>query len=89
MGLVYIPAYIYHKNQPNVGKYTIHGWYGWLKRTLAYSWGWRLELYKSYISYKPETQIIDEGPDEGPLVQEGGYQFCDFDILKHVPIKLI
>ena len=19
---------IYHKNQPNVGKYTIHGWYG-------------------------------------------------------------
>ena len=23
-------AYIYHKNQPNVGKYTIHGWYGFL-----------------------------------------------------------
>ena len=22
-------AYIYHKNQPNVGKYTIHGWYGY------------------------------------------------------------
>ena len=21
-------TYIYHKNQPNVGKYTIHGWYG-------------------------------------------------------------
>ena len=21
-------AYIYHKNQMNVGKYTIHGWYG-------------------------------------------------------------
>ena len=21
--------YIYHTNQPNVGKYTIHGWYGW------------------------------------------------------------
>ena len=20
--------YIYHRNQPNVGKYTIHGWYG-------------------------------------------------------------
>jgi len=20
-------TYIYHKNQPNVGKYTIHGWY--------------------------------------------------------------
>ena len=23
-----ISPYIYHKNQPNVGKYTIHGWYG-------------------------------------------------------------
>ena len=21
-------TYIYHKNQPNVGVYTIHGWYG-------------------------------------------------------------
>ena len=21
-------TYIFHKNQPNVGKYTIHGWYG-------------------------------------------------------------
>ena len=21
-------TYIHHKNQPNVGKYTIHGWYG-------------------------------------------------------------
>ena len=24
-------TYIYHKNQPNVGKYTIHGWYGYVK----------------------------------------------------------
>ena len=24
-------AYIYHKNQTNVGKYTIHGWYGYTK----------------------------------------------------------
>ena len=23
-------TYFYHKNQPNVGKYTIHGWYGLL-----------------------------------------------------------
>ena len=23
-------TYIYHKNQPYVGKYTIHGWYGYL-----------------------------------------------------------
>ena len=21
-------TYIYHTNQPNVGKYTMHGWYG-------------------------------------------------------------
>ena len=27
MGLVTFP-YIYHTTQPNVGKYTIHGWYG-------------------------------------------------------------
>ncbi len=26
--MVYIYTYIYRKNQPNVGKYTIHGWYG-------------------------------------------------------------
>ena len=23
-------AYIYHKFQPNVGNYTIRGWYGWV-----------------------------------------------------------
>ena len=23
-------TYIYHKNQPHVGKYTIHGWYGYV-----------------------------------------------------------
>ena len=23
-------AYIYHKNQPNVCKYTLHGWYGYI-----------------------------------------------------------
>ena len=27
MGLVFIYTHIYHENQPNVGKYTIHGWY--------------------------------------------------------------
>ena len=28
--MVYLPTFTiqYHKNQPNVGKYTIHGWYG-------------------------------------------------------------
>jgi len=27
-------AYIHHKNQLNVAKYTIHGWYGWGKKNL-------------------------------------------------------
>ena len=27
-----ILTYIYHKNQLNVGKYTIHGWYGYFYR---------------------------------------------------------
>ena len=30
-------TYIYHKNQPNVGKYTIHGSYGWCWKT--WTWG--------------------------------------------------
>ena len=29
MGLVYLP-YIYHKNQPNVGKYKIYPWILWV-----------------------------------------------------------
>ena len=28
MRMVYFPIYIYHKNQLNSGKYTVHGWYG-------------------------------------------------------------
>ena len=27
-----IVTYIYHKSQPNVGKYTRHGWYGVLNQ---------------------------------------------------------
>ena len=38
-------TYIYHKNQPNVGKYTIHGWYGiWGKNTQPF--GCREHLWK-------------------------------------------
>ena len=39
MGSMYgIFTYMYHKNQPNVGKYTIHGWYGaWLHDDKSYS----------------------------------------------------
>ena len=28
MGMV-VFTWIYHKNQPNAGKHTMHGWYGW------------------------------------------------------------
>ena len=32
-------TYIYHKNQLNVGKYTIHGWYGfWVESNWHHSW---------------------------------------------------
>ena len=31
-------TYVYHKtNQPNVGKYTIHGWYGYVKKLVLVS----------------------------------------------------
>ncbi len=38
-------TYIYHTNQPNVGKYTIHGSYGLnnIESTLDRGW-WRCEL---------------------------------------------
>ena len=48
MGLVYLPTftYIYHRNQPNVGTYTIHGCYGcgW------FTWWWQLEDFFSMES---------------------------------------
>ena len=33
MGLVRIFTYVYHKDQPNVGNNTIHGWYGWCNKS--------------------------------------------------------
>ena len=30
-------TYFYHKNQPNVGKYTIHGWYGIYDPSMIFS----------------------------------------------------
>ena len=35
MGLAYLPTFT-HKNQPNVGKYTIHGWCGKYMLVLCY-----------------------------------------------------
>ena len=47
-------TYIYHiftiKNQPIVGKYTIHGWYGlsdfWVKTQFYPTWGYEKKLVK-------------------------------------------
>ena len=40
-------TYVYHKNQPNVDKYTIHGWYG---------------LYHTVHSNTTATFILDASP---------------------------
>ena len=50
-------AYIYHKNQPNVGKYTIHGSYGIVRFHVSFFWG------VQFISIIP-TQSLGEDDDE-------------------------
>ena len=52
-----IYAYIYHKNQPNVGKYTVHASYGeWLKFIVNVGEDipvrWILQSGPNVISYK-------------------------------------
>ena len=43
-------TYTCHKNQPNVGKYTIHGSYGFLWHVICLSkLGWLKEILKSGI----------------------------------------
>ena len=46
-------TYMYHKNQPNVGKYTLHGWYGYLNEVLIYHcfFDANLQMYIQYIPY--------------------------------------
>ena len=45
----FIFTYIYHKIQPNVGKYTIHGWYGF----------WNIELgYHPFYQKKARNFVI-------------------------------
>jgi len=47
-------TYIYHKNQPNVGKYTIHGSYGIFK--LEKNQGLQL-----FISGSQMAEVFDKG----------------------------
>ena len=59
MGLVYLPTpigsmygiftYFYHKNWPNVGKYTIHGWYG----------TWMVDFYNSNVTLNIPVPYMD------------------------------
>ena len=44
-------TYIYHKNQPNVGKYTIHGWYGLWSVILAKAFSQQEYVADSKVSW--------------------------------------
>ena len=67
-------SYIYHKNQPNVGKYTIHGSYGYDFRvllrdgklllihtgwTVEESWKWLSCLIFRLRGFPPKTRQVD------------------------------
>ena len=62
---IHIFTVIYHKNQPNVGKYTIHGWYGLVFQSLCslsllvlgFPQGWRnSEFWGSKLTAKKLTR---------------------------------
>ena len=60
--------YIYHKNQPNVGKYTIHGWYGLEAQSadlVAQRLDVHLELYGRCASHRQVKSCLqlDGGSD--------------------------
>ena len=48
-------TYIYHKNHPNVGKYTIHGWYGYCKSTT-------IEINVGFNRSKSCDSCVIQGP---------------------------
>ena len=56
--------YIYHKNEPNVGKYTIHGWYGKER-------GWFLVCWKDIsgipMEFDSGKNIFSPGLEVAPL----------------------
>ena len=37
-------TYIYHKAQTNIGKYTVHGWYGIVDGATKVPWVWSSEI---------------------------------------------
>ena len=56
MNGIFTYTYIYHKHQPNVGKYTIHGSYG--------SWGFLLQ-YCCLLSLFEDFDDDDDDGDDG------------------------
>ena len=50
-----ISPYIYHKHQPNVGEYTIHGWYG--VESISSSW---LSIELSLAFQVFQCQVLKE-----------------------------
>ena len=56
---MYLIIYIYHKNQPNVGKYTIHGWYRY----------WKLAIFWVEIVCFVESALYPLKSKSAPAVQ--------------------
>ena len=52
-------TYIYHKNQPNAGKYTIHGWYGSYDHSFCYSmFSSGRHFWKQIQSCRKDSKIL-------------------------------
>ncbi len=57
-------TYIYHRNQPNVGKYTIHGFYGYLRFLALWYFDLTLPLLpptKTREAFIPDRRMVHQG----------------------------
>ena len=61
-------TYIYHKNQPHVGKYTIHGWYGiyWYQIHVPFCGIYRIHMH--LISHSCCPCLGEEHVEEGVTI---------------------
>ena len=66
-------TYMYHRNQPNVGKYTIHGWYG--IHTIHWSYGGNMIQFQPLCLcgcfQSPKGTLDTFSPNHLPLSQFG------------------
>ena len=67
--------YIYHKNQPNVGKYTIHGWYGNEGPIRLKAWCFFVRENSWLVVTLPET---NSSPLKNRLETTGQFTFQPF-----------